>query len=131
MRSAWHFLCRIFRTKAGLCSRPDSLWLVNIQPAHQPVELPPGKVPDLRLVPRPTVSAIGSRQSFIDQDKPVRFFEDRLDPVRTPAAEKEQAAPVRVHLKLVPDNSTQTIDRLAHVGIPTDDVDVVDTRDIG
>lgn len=51
----------------------DRFWLLNINTRHQPVELPPCKIPDLRFIPGPPVRSLGG-QSFVDHNDPVRFF---------------------------------------------------------
>lgn len=51
----------------------DRFWLLNINARHQPVELPPCKIPDLRFIPGPPVRSLGG-QSFVDHNDPVRFF---------------------------------------------------------
>ena len=50
----------------------EGFWLININPRHQPVKLPPGKIPDLRLLPGPLITA-ADRQALIDQNEAVRF----------------------------------------------------------
>ena len=49
------------------------LALLNINARHQPVELPPCKIPDLRFIPGTPVRSLGG-QSFVDHNDPVRFF---------------------------------------------------------
>ena len=124
------FLCTIQaqKTPSGTC--PDGLWLVDIQPAHQPVELLPGQVSDLRSLPGPAIASLYSGEPLVDQDISVRFFQERLDAVRPPAAKQEERVPGGVHLKLVLNDGDQTIYGFAHVGVATDDVDPVDTGDI-
>ena len=68
------FFCAGFFEKSRCFSlRFEGLGLVNIDPRHQPVKLPPGKIPDLRLLPGPLIAA-ADRQALIDQDEAVRFF---------------------------------------------------------
>ena len=61
----------------------EGFWLVNINPGHQPVKLPPGKIPDLRLLPGPLIAA-ADRQPLIDQDEAVRFLSEYSDKNRYP-----------------------------------------------
>ena len=54
----------------------EGFGLVNINPGHQPVKLPPGKIPDLRLLPGPLIAA-ADRQPLVDQNEAVRFAKQR------------------------------------------------------
>src|SRR5699024_7810183 len=56
----------------------EGFGLVKIDPRHQPVKLPPGKVPDLRLLPGPLIAA-ADRQTLIDQDEAVLFLSEYSD----------------------------------------------------
>ena len=51
----------------------DRFGLLNINARHQPVELPPCKIPDFRFIPGPPVRALGG-QSFVDHNDPIWFF---------------------------------------------------------
>ena len=73
------FFCAGFLLKSRcflLCF--EGFWLVNINPRHQPVKLPPGKIPDLRLFPGPLIAA-ADRQALIDQNEAVRFLSEYSD----------------------------------------------------
>ena len=94
----------------------EGFGLVKIDPRHQPVKLPPGKVPDLRLLPGPLIAA-ADRQTLIDQDEAVRFLEQGLDPVPSSSTEKEESTGRGIHLKLVLDNSTESVNGFAHIGV--------------
>ena len=63
----------------------EGFWLVNINPEHQPVKLPPGKIPDLWLLSGPLITA-ADRQSLIDQNEAIRFAEQGFDPVPSSSA---------------------------------------------
>ena len=52
---------------------PDRFWLLNINARHQPVELPPCKIPDFGFIPGPPVRSLGG-QSFVYHNDPVRLF---------------------------------------------------------
>ena len=78
----------------------EGFWLVNINPGHQPVKLPPGKIPDLRLLPGPLI-ATADRQPLIDQNEAIRFAEQGFNPVPSSSTEKEESTGRRIHLKLV------------------------------
>lgn len=54
--------------------------LVDIDAGHEPVKLSPGQISDLRLFPRPLVSAMHC-QFFIDQYKTICIAVQGLDPV--------------------------------------------------
>ena len=82
----------------------ECFWLVDINSGHQPVELPPGKIPDFRLLPWPLIAA-PDRQPFIDQDKTIRFTEQSFDPVPSSSTEQEERTGCRIHFKLVFDRS--------------------------
>ena len=107
----------------------ECFWLVDINSGHQPVELPPGKIPDFRLLPWPLIAA-PDRQPFIDQDKTIRFTEQSFDPVPSSSTEQEERTGCRIHLKLIFDNGTETIDRFAHICIAADNVDFFEAGDI-
>lgn len=68
----------------------EGFWLVNSNPGHQPVKLPPGKIPDLRLLSGPLITA-ADRQSLIDQNEAIRFAEQGFDPVPSSSTEKEES----------------------------------------
>lgn len=112
------------------CWNPDDVLLcfegfglVNIDSGHQPVKLLPGKIPDLRLLPGPLLPA-ADRQPLIDQNEAVRFTEQSFDPVPSSSAEKEESTGRRLHLKLVLDNGTESVNGLPHIGVATDNIDL-------
>ena len=94
----------------------EGFWLININPGHQPVKLPPGKIPDLRLLPGPLIAA-ADRQPLVDQNEAVRFPEQGFDPVPSSSAEKEESTGRGIHLKLVFDNGAESVNRFPHIGI--------------
>ena len=51
----------------------DRFGLLNINARHQPVELPPCKIPYFRFISGPSVGSLGG-QSFVDHNDPVRLF---------------------------------------------------------
>ena len=107
----------------------EGFGLVKIDPRHQPVKLPPGKVPDLRLLPGPLIAA-ADRQTLIDQDEAVRFLEQGLDPVPSSSTEKEESTGRRIHLKLILDNGTESVNGFPHIGVAADNVDLLKSGDI-
>ena len=56
----------------------EGLGLIDIDPRHQPVKLPPGKIPDLRLFPGPLITA-ADRQALIDQNETIAFLSEYSD----------------------------------------------------
>ena len=107
----------------------EGFWLVNINPGHHPVKLPPGKIPDLRQLPGPLIAA-ADRQSLIDQNEAIRFAEQGFDPVPSSSTEKEESTGRRIHLKLVFDNGAESVNRLSHIRVATDNVDLLKSGDI-
>ena len=61
----------------------EGFGLVKIDPRHQPVKLPPRKIPDLRLLPGPLIAA-ADRQPFVDQYEAIRFLSEYSDKNRYP-----------------------------------------------
>lgn len=108
---------------------PDCFWLVDINPRHQPVELLPREAANLGLISGPTVVSLGG-QPFVDQDNAIWLFHDCFDPV-TPAATEQEKSMADVHGELLLYDCTEPIDRLAHVGPSTGNVDCVYSRDVG
>ena len=124
------FFCAGFLLKSRyflLCF--EGFWLVNINPGHQPVKLPPGKIPDLRLLPGPLIAA-ADRQSLIDQNEAIRFAEQGFDPVPSSSTEKEESTGRRIHPKLVFDNGAESVNGFPHIGVATDNVDLLKSGDI-
>ena len=74
--------------------------------------------PDLRLLPGPLI-AIADRQALIDQNEAVRFAEQGFDPVPPSSTEKEESTGRRIHLKLVFDNGTESVNGFPHIGVST------------
>ena len=94
----------------------EGLGLVDIDPRHQPVKLPPRKIPDLRLLPGPLIAAM-DRQPLVDQNKAIRFTEQSFDPVPSSSTEKEESTGRRIHLKLVFDNGAESVNGFPHIRI--------------
>ena len=122
----------LYRIPAGiqvflLCFK--GFGLVNINPGHQPVKLPPGKVLDLRLPPWPLIAA-ADRQALIDQNEAIRFTEQSFDPVPSSSTEKKKRTGRRIHLKLVFGNGTESINGFPHISVATDNVDLLKSGDI-
>ena len=107
----------------------EGLGLVDIDPRHQPVKLPPGKIPDLRLLSGPLIAA-ADRQPLIDQNEAVRFAEQGFDSVPSSSSEKEKSTGRQIHLKLVFDNGAESVNGFPHIGVAADNVDLLKSGDI-
>ena len=94
----------------------EGLGLIDIDPRHQPVKLPPGKIPDLRLLPGPLIAAM-DRQPLVDQNEAIRFTEQGFDPVPSSSTEKEESTGRRIHLKLVFDHGAESVNGFPHIGV--------------
>ena len=57
-------------------------------------------------------------------------LQQSFDPVPSSSTEQEERTGCRIHLKLVFDNGTETIDRFAHICIAADNVDLFEAGDI-
>lgn len=109
--------------------RLECLWLLDLQPGHEPVELLPGKLSYLILVPGPPEPAI-DREPLIQKDDAVFFIQDRLDPVMAPPTEEEQGIIVFAHMEFIFDNGTESVDLFAHIGTAAHDIDRINLADI-
>ena len=109
--------------------RLERLWLLDLKPGHEPVELLPGKLSYLFMVPWPSEPAI-DRKPLIQKDNAVFFIQDRLDPVMAPSAEEEQGIIVFAHMEFIFDNGTESVDLFAHIGTATYDIDRINLADI-
>ena len=130
LQGIFKFFCAGFLLKSKcLLLRFKGFWLVNIDPRHQPVKLPPGKIPDLRLIPGPLIAA-ADRQPLIDQNEAVRFAEQRFDPVPSSSAEEEESTGRGIHLKLVFDHGAESVNGFPHICIAADNVDLLKPGDV-
>ena len=68
----------------------DCGWLLNINAGHEPVELLPGQIPCLALVPRPAVSPVLHIQALVQENVSVTFPDLSLDAVTAPPAKQEK-----------------------------------------
>ena len=111
------FFCAGFFEKSrcfSLCF--EGLGLIDIDPRHQPVKLPPGKIPDLRLLPGPLITA-ADRQPLIYQNEAVRFAEQGFDSVPSSSSEKEKSTGRQIHLMLVFDNDAESVNGFSHISV--------------
>ena len=81
------------------------------------------------MLPWPLIAA-ADRQALIDQNEAVRFPEQGFDPVPSSSAEKEESTGRRIHLKLVLDNGTESVNGFPHIGVATDNVDFLKPGDV-
>ena len=114
MRFAGVFLCMFLFLFQGF-------GLVDINTGHEPVKLSPGQIPDLRLFPRPLVSAMHC-QFFIDQYKTICIAVQCLDPVPASATEQKQGTGCRIQLQLFFHNCAEPVNGFAHIGVTADNV---------
>ena len=133
--------CRIYRgfldfSVQDFCWNPDgfslcfeSFGLVNVNPGHQPVKLPPGKIVNFRLLPWPLI-ATADRQPLVDQNEAVRFTEQSFHPVPSSSTEKEEGTGRGIHLKLILGHSTKPVNGLAYTGIAADNVYLFKSGDV-
>lgn len=115
MRFAGIFLCMFLFLFQGF-------GLVDIDTGHEPVKLSPGQISDLRVFPRPLVSAMHC-QLFIDQYKTICIAVQGLDPVPASATEQKQRTGCRIQLQLFFHDCTKSVNRFAHIGVTADNVD--------
>ena len=130
LQGIFGFFCAGFFEKSrcfSLCF--EGLGLVDIDPRHQPVKLPPGKIPDLRLLPGPLIAAM-DRQPLVDQNKAIRFTEQSFDPVPSSSTEKKESTGRRIHLELVFDNSAESVNGFPHISVAADNVDLLKSGDV-
>ena len=105
MRFAGIFLCMFLFLFQGF-------GLVDIDTGHEPVKLSPGQISDLRVFPRPLVSAMHC-QLFIDQYKTICIAVQGLDPVPASATEQKQGIGNGVQFKLLLYNRRQAVNSSA------------------
>lgn len=76
------------------------------------------------------ILAAADRQPLIEQNEAVQFTEQSFNPVPSSSAEKEKSTRRRIHLKLVLDNGTESINGFAHIGVDADNIDRFKSEDI-
>ena len=130
LQGIFGFFCAGFFEKSrcfSLCF--EGLGLIDIDPRHQPVKLPPGKIPDLRLLPGPLIAAV-ARQPRLEQKKSTPITEKSSDPGPSSATEKEESTGRRIHLKLILDNGTESVNGFPHIRIAADNVDLLKSGEV-
>ena len=99
-----------------------SLWPLDTQSFHQPSVLLSSNAERLVLTPRPLELALF--KSLVEQEKAVALPVERLDSVGSPAAEQEQRVGTRVKPELLFDDSRQTVNPTAKIGVAAGEVDL-------
>ena len=69
-------------------------------------------------------------QPLVQQYKAVWFPQQRLQPVTAFAAEQKQAAGIGIYPKVLLHKRDQTVQSLAHIGVATDNVDLLKPGDV-
>ena len=103
--------------------RAMRLWLLDLQPLHEPTVLLRRQCTRLGFAPWPLVRALF--QTFVQQNEAVLFPVQALDAVSPPPTEQEQCVGEWIQLKLLLDHSGQTVYAFAQIGIAAGDVDLV------
>lgn len=62
------------------------------------------------------------RQPLIEQNEAVQFTEQCFDPVPSSSAEKEGSTGRRIHLKLVLDNGTESVNGFVYIDVDADNI---------
>src|SRR5699024_8150069 len=76
--------------------------------------------PQLGLAPRPLKAAV--TQPLVQQKISVSRPVERLDPICPATAKQEQAFLIQLCAKLLRDNSRQSVDPAAQIGVPAGDI---------
>ena len=100
------------------------LGLMDTQTFHEPTEFLRIEFPHLLLCPGPLVLSLF--QSLIKEYESVHIPIQRLEPIRSPSTEKEDAIGTRVKSKLALYDGCQAVNAASQVRIAAGDVDVVD-----
>ena len=98
------------------------LRLLDTQPFHQPAVLLSSNAERLVLTPRPLELALF--KSLVEQEKAVAFPVECFEPVGSSAAEQEQCIGTRVKMELLFNDSRQTVDPTAKIGVAAGEVDL-------
>ena len=99
-----------------------SFRLLNTQSFHQPAILLSSNAERLVLTPRPLELALF--KPFVEQEKAVGLTVERLDSVGSPAAEQKQRVGTRVKPELLFNDSRQTVNPTAKIGVAAGEVDL-------
>ena len=99
-----------------------SFRLLNTQSFHQPSVLLSSNAERFILAARPLELTLF--KPLVEQEKAVAFPVERLDSVGSPAAEQEQRVGTRVKFELLFNDSCQSIDPTAKIGVAASEVDL-------
>ncbi len=95
---------------------------MNTQSFHQPTVLLRCDAVCFALAPRPLELAFF--QPFVEQEKAVALPVERFDSVGSSAAKQEQRVGTRVKFELLFNDSRQTVDPTAKIGVAAGEVDL-------
>ena len=99
-----------------------SFRLLNTQSFHQPSVLLSSNAERIVLTPRPLELALF--KSLVEQEKTVALPIQRFDPVGSPAAKQKQRVGTRVKTELLFNDSCQSINPTAKIGVAAGEVDL-------
>ena len=99
-----------------------SFRLLNTQSFHQPSVLLSSNAERLVLTPRPLELALF--KSLVEQEKAVALPVERLDSVGSSAAKQEQRVCTGIKIELLFNDSRQTVDSTAKIGVAAGEVDL-------
>ena len=97
-----------------------SFRLLDTQPFHQPAALLSSNAERLILTARPLELALF--KSLVEQEKAIAFPVERFDSVGSSAAEQKQRVGTRVKTELLFNDSCQTVDTTAKIGVAAGEV---------
>ena len=99
-----------------------SFRLLDTQSFHQPPVLLSSNAERLILAPRPLELALF--KPLVEQEKAVALPVERFDPVGSSAAKQEQRVCAGIKIKLLLNDSRQTVDTAAKIGVAAGEVDL-------
>ena len=98
------------------------LWLLDTQSFHQPAVLLSSNAERFILTARPLKFALF--KPFVEQEKAIALPVERFDSVGSSAAKQEQRVGTRVKFELLFNDSRQTVDPTAKIGVAAGEVDL-------
>ena len=101
---------------------PVRFRLLNTQSFHQPAVLLISNAERFVLAARPLELTLF--KPLVEQKKTVAFPVERFDPVGSSAAEQKQCVGTRVKFELLFNDSCQTVDPTAKIGVAAGEVDL-------
>ena len=106
----------------------DGSGLLDGKTFHEPPELSGIDSAQFGFCPRPLETAVA--QALVEQQVAVSGPIERLDSIRPPAAEKEQAVLTQRQAVLQHDDGRQAVDALSQVHVPHRNVIVADSAQV-